>query len=161
MVKSTVPLPSTSISTDAAGVPPPATLIVIVCGAIPSGSSMETVKGAAAPLLLMVIARLAVAPSWIVTVRVIVFAPATSGTSFTENWLSVPTVASIPFTVTPELGGAVIEPLMSTVPSFTVEPSRSAAAAMARAGAPAPTLIETGLDVAWLVRLSVARAVRV
>jgi hypothetical protein len=73
----------------------------------------------------------------VVTVSVIVLAPADRGTSFTENWLSVPTTASIPFTVTPELAGAVIVPLMSTVVSFTVEPSRPAAAAMASVGAAA------------------------
>jgi hypothetical protein len=68
-------------------------------------------------------------------------------------------VASIPFTVTPELAGAVIVPSMSTVVSFTVEPFRPAAAAIASVGAAAPTEIVTGLEVAWLVRLSVALAV--
>ena len=51
MVTSTVPFPSTSNSTLATGVFPPLTVKVTVCGAIPSGSSIVTVKGAAAPLL--------------------------------------------------------------------------------------------------------------
>ena len=134
---------------------------VTVCGAIPSGSSTLTVKGAAAPLLVTVIAWLAGSPSCVVTTSVIVLAPEVSGTSFTENWLSVPTVARLlPFTVTPEFGGAVMVPLMRVVVSLTVEPSRPGAAAMASAGAPAPTLIATGLEVVFAVRLSVARAVR-
>jgi hypothetical protein len=49
-------LPSTSNSTLATGVPPPDIEKVTVCGAIPSGSSTVTVKGAAAPLLLIVTA---------------------------------------------------------------------------------------------------------
>src|SRR5258705_14014992 len=97
-----------------------------------------------------------VVPSMVVTARVSVFAPATSGTSFRTHAPSDPPCAGTPLTVTDEFDSVRVVPRTVIEASPTTAPSNQGVAATLGAEA---ISIDTGGEVAEAPVESVAVAV--